>query len=197
MKLKHLFIMMAISIATLVACKGLDPRPAFPPSEEALALKAKYWDKVVGVWTYEGVTDSIKGFHLFEQYHFEADGSMTGVIRWGKTDSTLVTWSTCTVSKDGQFCTPKQSRKFRYIINDSIKGKWNLVHSDDENGDFLTMEFTESSTRQNKRDTLNASFPADFTMSRSFSFCNGEQLFIKSYIRKDVTFKRGKNPPSF
>ena len=55
MKLKHLFIMMAISIATLVACKGLDPRPAFPPSEEALALKAfrealdgnpKFWEIV-------------------------------------------------------------------------------------------------------------------------------------------------------
>ncbi len=197
MKTKNIILLTALILTILSSCHGLNPRLVNPPSEATLALRQKYWNKIVGEWSYEALSDTARNRYLYEFYRFEADGKMTGLVRYGSADSTEMTWQECVVSKDGEVCSPKQTAKFRYIINDTISGRWDLIAGGDDKPDALIIYINKSSADKGRHINPNSFTTADQVGTHRFSFCNGEQLFITNCRRKEATFKRGKAAPTF
>lgn len=197
MKNVTLFLLAALAMGILSGCQDLDPRPAFPTSEATLALRAKYNDKVVGTWTYETLTDTAKNLRLYEQYQFNADGTMSGMVRWGGNDSIASTWSNCTVSAQGEYCSPKQTHNFRYIANDTIVGTWELVAGNDGTENYLVIEALSHTAKEEEKGHYDSFLDLSFNSTRTLHYCNGAQLFISDFLKHEAQFTKGTASPSF
>ncbi|MBM6991965.1 MAG: hypothetical protein I3J02_01655 [Prevotella sp.] len=197
MKSKNIIIMTLLALTLLSACKGLNPRPAYPPTPETLALREKYWDKIVGEWSHESLVDSTKDTKIYEHYHLYASGKMTGEVRMGTNDSISFSWQECVTGKDGTVCKPKQTGMFRYIINDTISGRWGLKAGEEGDNDHLIIYADENTSGNDHHNNPDAFTKSQYVTIHNFSFCNGEQLFITNYVHQEASFRRGHVAPTF
>lgn len=195
---RNISILLVLMVsAIMLGCKGLNPQPVNPPSQETLALREKYTDKIVGDWTYEALVDTAKDYRLFEQYHFKANGEVIGMVRYGTEDSVMIKWNECEVGATGEYCSPTYEHNFRYELNDTITGRWELVANLRDGEDALVIYLEKGTTDARRRQTYDAFLSFGDPSYRKFRFCNGSQLFMDNYYHKEAVFSKGVGVPHF
>ena len=197
MQLNISILLVFMVSAILLGCKGLNPQPVNPPSQESLALREKYTDKIAGDWTYEALVDTAKGYRLFEQYHFKANGEVSGMVRYGKEDSVMIKWNECEAGATGAYCSPMYEHNVRYELNDTITGRWELVANLRDGEDALVIYLEKSTTDARQKQTYDAFLSFGDPSYRKFRFCKGNQLFMDNYCHKEAVFSKGVGAPHF
>ncbi len=133
---KTIFIFFAF-IATIIfiSCDVATPKIIEEEvSEKTSELRKKYKDKLIGSWYFKRENKKRKAF---EAYTFEKDGTMTGILKYMKRDSVIIGGKPMLTD-------------WSFVIDDTIKGKWELYYSGDMEMNILSINANVVSSQKEK-----------------------------------------------
>lgn len=168
-----------------------------PVTAETQQLREQYNSIVPGDWYYFSPSGNGDSVRVYEHLKIYANGKIDGIIRTGYVDSTLVTITHATTTKNGTTSERATTHNYRYVTNDTISGTWSLEnHAPDAN--YLTIQYDSKALKINEERIRIYNHAITLTSpSIRFYSANANSLVINDVNELPVTFTHVPVQPNF